>query len=124
MLRVYEFEYVEARRVLLDALEALGAQRRAVVLVGAQAIYHRVGEGTLQVAPFTSDGDLALHPALLEDEPLLAEAFINAGFAAGHVGPERGPDRSHGASNPGWERSPWGEAGPARHGGCAKSGGT
>ena len=81
MLRVYEFEYVEARRVLLDALEALGAQRRAVVLVGAQAIFHRVGEGTLQVAPFTSDGDLALHPALLEDEPLLAEAFINAGFA-------------------------------------------
>ena len=43
MLRVYEFDYVEARRVLLDALEALGAQRRAVVLVGAQAIYHRVG---------------------------------------------------------------------------------
>ena len=31
--------YVLARRALLDALEALGDQRRAVVLVGAQAIY-------------------------------------------------------------------------------------
>ena len=31
--------YVLARRVLLDALQALGEQRSAVVLVGAQAIY-------------------------------------------------------------------------------------
>jgi hypothetical protein len=31
-------EYVAARRVLLDALEALGGHRRAVVLVGAQAL--------------------------------------------------------------------------------------
>jgi hypothetical protein len=30
-----EPEYVEARRVLLDALEALGSHRKAVVLVGA-----------------------------------------------------------------------------------------
>lgn len=41
-------EYVEARRVLLDALEALGPHRKAVVLVGAQAIYLRVGEGNLR----------------------------------------------------------------------------
>ena len=32
-------EYVAARRVLLDAFEALGAHRKSVVLVGAQAIY-------------------------------------------------------------------------------------
>jgi hypothetical protein len=32
--------YRAARRVLLDALEALGTQRSAVVLVGAQAVYH------------------------------------------------------------------------------------
>ena len=37
-------EFVAARRVLLDALEALGAHRKAVVLVGAQAIYLHVGE--------------------------------------------------------------------------------
>ena len=74
-------EYVEARRVLLDALAALGTQRRAVVLVGAQAIYHRVGAGYIQVAPFTSDGDLALNPDVLDDEPLLAEALLKAGFS-------------------------------------------
>jgi hypothetical protein len=54
MLRVYEFEYVEARRVLLDALEALGAQRRAVVLVGAQAIYHRVARCRWRPLPATA----------------------------------------------------------------------
>lgn len=48
--------------------------------MGAQAIYHRVGAGNLLVAPFTSDGDLALDPNVLDDEPLLAEAFLAAGF--------------------------------------------
>ena len=43
--------YVIARRVLLDALDALGGHRDAVVLVGAQAIYLRVGEADLAVAP-------------------------------------------------------------------------
>lgn len=71
-------EYVGARRILPDALEALGNHRKAVVLVGAQAIYHRVGDGNLLVAPFTSDGDLALDPKILDDEPLLAEAFLSA----------------------------------------------
>lgn len=74
-------EYVRARRVLIDALEALGPHRKAVVLVGAQAIYQRVGAGHLQVAPFTTDGDLALNPDVLEDAPLLAEALQAGGFA-------------------------------------------
>lgn len=69
----HDREHVEARRVLLDALEAPGRHRKAVVLVGAQAIYQRVGEGELQVAPSTCDGDLALNPSELDDEPLLAE---------------------------------------------------
>ena len=44
--------YVLTRRVLLDALEALGPQREAiVVVVGAQAIYFRVGEADLGVVP-------------------------------------------------------------------------
>ena len=34
-------EYIDARRVLLDALTALQAQLDAVVLVGAQAVYLR-----------------------------------------------------------------------------------
>ena len=35
----YDRHYVEARETLLDAVEALGAHRDAVILVGAQAIY-------------------------------------------------------------------------------------
>jgi hypothetical protein len=57
--------YVIARRVLLDALDALGTHRAAVILVGAQAIYLRVGETDLAVAPFTTDGDLAIDPPCL-----------------------------------------------------------
>lgn len=72
--------YVIARRVLLDALDALGAHRDAVVLVGAQAIYLRVGEADLAIAPFTTDGDLAVDPAILAEIPPLEEAFTKAGF--------------------------------------------
>ena len=32
-------EYVEARRVLLDALQALGDHLSSFILVGAQAVY-------------------------------------------------------------------------------------
>ncbi len=74
-------EYVAARRVLLDALEALGRQRKAVVLVGAQAIYLHVGEGDLAVSPYTTDGDLAIDPRELDDEPALAATLEAAGFA-------------------------------------------
>ena len=42
-----EPEYVAARRVLLDAFEALGKHRKAIALVGAQAIYLHVGDGDL-----------------------------------------------------------------------------
>jgi hypothetical protein len=72
--------YIAARRVLLDALEALGPHRKAVVLVGAQAIYLQVGEGDLAVSPFTTDGDLAIDPRALDDEPELVETLKNAGF--------------------------------------------
>lgn len=76
----YDPEYVAARRVLLDALEALGNHRKAVVIVGAQAIYHHVGAGNLLVAEFTTDGDLALNPNVLDNEPLLVEGLLAAGF--------------------------------------------
>ena len=74
-------EYVAARRVLLDALGALGAHRKAVVLVGAQAIYLHVGEGDLAVSPYTTDGDLAIDPRALDDAPSLAATLESAGFA-------------------------------------------
>jgi hypothetical protein len=75
-----EPEYIAARRVLLDAYEALGTHRKAVVLVGAQAIYLHVGEGDLAVTPYTTDGDLAIDPRELDDEPELKSTLQAAGF--------------------------------------------
>lgn len=72
--------YVLARRVLLDALEALGPHQGAIVLVGAQAVYLRVGEADLAVTPFTTDGDLAIDPAVLAEIPPLEQALRRAGF--------------------------------------------
>src|SRR6266508_1796876 len=73
-------QYVAARRVLLDALEARAAQERAVIVAGAQAIYLRTGEGEIGIAPYTADGDLAIDPALLRDEPHLDAAMRAAHF--------------------------------------------
>lgn len=75
--------YVLARSVLLDALEALGDQRKALVLVGAQAVYLHTGESDLVVAPFTTDADLAVDPARLDAEPELRAALGRAGLIAG-----------------------------------------
>ncbi|MGH7656319.1 MAG: hypothetical protein ACREN6_16835 [Gemmatimonadaceae bacterium] len=75
--------YVAARRVLLDALDALRAHLDAVVLVGAQAVYVHAGEADMAVAPFTTDGDLALDPRLLGAEPLLERALARANFRSG-----------------------------------------
>ena len=63
--------YVEARRVFLDALEALREHIDALVLVGAQAVYVHAGEADLAVAPTTTDGDLAIDGAGLGSAPLL-----------------------------------------------------
>lgn len=72
--------YVAARSVLLDAFEALSDHLGALVLVGAQAVYLRAGEGDLSVAPYTADGDLAIDPDLLKRTPDLAEAMGRARF--------------------------------------------
>lgn len=73
-------EYVAARRVLLDALDALGAQRAAVVLAGAQAIYLRTGPASLAISEHTTDADLALEPDALADAPVLGDLMEAAGF--------------------------------------------
>lgn len=75
--------YVVARSVLLDALEALGSHREALVVVGAQAIYLRAGDADLVVAPYTTDGDLALDPELLAEIPPLERALLDAAFVPG-----------------------------------------
>lgn len=72
--------YVSARRVLLDALEALHQHLQAVILVGAQAIYLHTGHTDLAVAEFTSDADLALDPSVLGAEPVLEQAMLTKGF--------------------------------------------
>ncbi|MEA3510504.1 MAG: hypothetical protein U9R51_03620 [Actinomycetota bacterium] len=72
---------VEARRALLDALDALADHRNCLVLVGAQAVYLRTANVDLSFsASYTTDADLAIDPAALGDEPLLAEAMRSAGF--------------------------------------------
>lgn len=83
--------YVEARRVLLDALSALAPHGAAFVVAGAQALYLRTGDADIAVAPYTTDGDLALDPTLLCEEPALEAAMAGAGFhlslVDGHVEP-------------------------------------
>jgi hypothetical protein len=74
-------EYVAARTVLLDALQALGSQREAIIVVGAQAVYLRTGDaGIIGVAPYTTDADLALAPARLADEPHIETLLGDADF--------------------------------------------
>lgn len=73
-------EYVEARRVLLDALTGLRPHLEAFVLIGAQAVYLRTVDRLPGYQPYTTDADLAFDPARLADEPLLADAMIAAGF--------------------------------------------
>jgi len=73
-------EYVSARKVLLDALEALEGHRDSVILVGSQAIYLNIGEDDIPVAPTTSDGDVVLDARELSDEPEIRAVMEAAGF--------------------------------------------
>lgn len=83
--------YIEARRVLLDALTALAPHGAAVIVAGAQAIYLHTGDAVVAIAPFTTDGDLTLDPDLLGIEPQLEAAMCAAGVElaerGGHVEP-------------------------------------
>ena len=74
---------IAARLVLLDALEAVGAQRGALILVGAQAVYLRTGPSTLAVAEYTRDADLAIDTERIASDPKLDEALGAAGFVKG-----------------------------------------
>lgn len=71
---------IAARRVLLDALEALADHRDGLVLVGAQAIYLYTGDADVAIATTTKDSDIALIPARLAREPTLDAAMMSAGF--------------------------------------------
>lgn len=73
--------YIRARRALLDAAEALAEHLRAVVLVGAQALYLHTGDADLAVAEFTTDADLVIRPSDLADDPLIADLLEPVGFS-------------------------------------------
>ena len=73
---------MEARRALLDALDALAEHRQSLILVGAQAVYLRTSEVDLPFsASFTTDADFAVDPSTLADRPSIGEAMRHAGFA-------------------------------------------
>lgn len=90
MSGVPDTEYVVARTALLDALEALGPHRDAAVLVGAQAIYIHTGDAGLAVAESTTDGDLALDPEQVPEDPEIAAAMRSKKFFRDEK--ESGPD--------------------------------
>jgi hypothetical protein len=79
----YPAEYVAARTVLLDALEALEDHLPAIIVVGAQAVYLHTGAGDFVEQPMTTDGDLALNAAALGKEPEITTALKNADFRPG-----------------------------------------
>ena len=81
--------YVEARRVLLDALQALQPFGPAVIVAGAQAVYLRTGSADLGIAPYTTDGDLTLDPSLLGEEPALEHVMAQACFRLREPRPDR-----------------------------------
>jgi hypothetical protein len=72
---------LQSRSALLDALEALGAHRDAVIVIGAQAIYLRTSGAPVALAEATKDSDVAVDPRLLKDDPLIEEAMKQAGFS-------------------------------------------
>ncbi len=81
---------IRARAALIDVLEALGAHRDAVVLIGAQAIYLQTGEAPVALAPFTKDTDLALDARALNEEPRIERAMVTAGFVLNAVDTQPG----------------------------------
>jgi hypothetical protein len=91
--------YVAARRVLLDALEALNEHLNAIVVAGAQAVYLRTGEADIGVAAFTTDGDLALDASKLGPAPLLGEVLALR-FGQEPEAPPSSPERQTQARRP------------------------
>ena len=73
-------EYIEARRVLLDALTTLEPHIEAVILIGAQAVYLRTDDRLPNYQPYTTDADLVIDPARLADVPPLSQVLSEAGF--------------------------------------------
>lgn len=76
-------EYFNARRVLLDVLELLEAQRPGLVPVGAQAVYLHAPAERAQLYTYTLDGDLALDPDRIAESPNIGRMLFDAGYTKG-----------------------------------------
>lgn len=74
---------IAARKVLLDALDALESHIDAITVVGAQAVALRTAIAELALPSYTFDADLSIDPSVLGPNPLLQEAMISAGFTRG-----------------------------------------
>lgn len=74
----------------MDALDALADQRKALVLISAQAIYLHTGTAPVALAEATKDSDLAVDPRALSDDPRLEEAMQRAGFQRNFLDPQPG----------------------------------
>lgn len=81
---------VRARAALLDCLEALRSHRRAIIIIGAQAIYLRTPAAPVALAESTKDSDIALDPRKLGEHPLIEAAMTGAGFVLNPVSQQPG----------------------------------
>ena len=82
--------YAATRSALLDALDALVGQHRALILVGAQAIFLHAGEVDEAIATETKDADLAVDPRELSTDPRLEQALMAAHFHLDLTNPQPG----------------------------------
>lgn len=81
---------VRSRTAMLDALDALAAQREAIIVIGAQAVYLRTNASTVALAEATKDSDLAVDPRSLNPSPEISEAMLAAGFILNPAAPQPG----------------------------------
>jgi hypothetical protein len=82
--------YAATRSALLDALDALTGQHRALILVGAQAIFIHTGEVDEAIATETKDADLAVDPRELSGDPRIEQAMTEAHFHLDLTNPQPG----------------------------------
>ena len=72
--------YKLARRVLLDALEALCAHIDSLILIGAQAVYFHINDPNLSKGAYTKDADLIIESNKIAEEPKIGESLKKGGF--------------------------------------------
>ena len=73
---------VRARAVLLAGLSALGPQREALTVVGAQAVFEHTRDRSDIPLTLTVDGDMSVAPSLVDPSFDIGRAMAAAGFVA------------------------------------------